>query len=186
MAQQAVDNLTSSNVSHDWEGVALEPGTSLLLGVTRSVITFGMEFARPLNGLGTYSSFTRELWKGDVVELFLYTGSSYVELNLSPSGAWWAARFSSYRVMATEHPELAPVINRTTANRILLTIQRDRLPEEVTAIAQTGITYLDSGPRFFVRGFCETGSTIAREVLGCEPDFHLASLAFDESFEAGV
>jgi hypothetical protein len=185
MAQQITYSLSSSEVSHDWEGDALEPGTSLLLGVSSSHITFGLQFAKPLSGLGASSSFTRELWKGDVVELFLRSGRSYVELNLSPTGAWWAAHFSSYRVMERELPELAPTIDRIATDRILLTFQRDRLPEKVSGIAQTGIIYLPDGPRYFVRGFCEKGSAPAREVVGCEPDFHLASLAFDEGMETG-
>lgn len=43
--------------------------------------------------------FTPELWKWDVAELFILgVGGRYVEINLAPSGAWWAEGFSSARV----------------------------------------------------------------------------------------
>lgn len=43
--------------------------------------------------------FVEDLWKKDVAELFIarIDSSHYQELNLSPSGAWWSAGFSSYR-----------------------------------------------------------------------------------------
>lgn len=43
--------------------------------------------------------FVEGLWKEDVAELFISSKNEerYLELNLSPSGAWWAALFTEYR-----------------------------------------------------------------------------------------
>jgi len=43
--------------------------------------------------------FIEGLWESHVLELFLADSDSddYLEINLSPSGAWWGAQFSGYR-----------------------------------------------------------------------------------------
>ncbi len=47
----------------------------------------------------TAGTFAAGLWRRDVAELFIRTAGSpaYVELNLSPGGAWWRCAFASYR-----------------------------------------------------------------------------------------
>ena len=44
--------------------------------------------------------FQEELWRYDVVELFIATADArrYLEFNLCPNGAWWAAGFTEPRV----------------------------------------------------------------------------------------
>lgn len=44
--------------------------------------------------------FKADLWKQDLVELFISSdeGTSYQEINLAPSGAYWAVSFLDYRV----------------------------------------------------------------------------------------
>lgn len=46
--------------------------------------------------------FHEGLWQLDVLELFLVDqgGIGYQEINLSPAGAWWSCKFSSYRKRA--------------------------------------------------------------------------------------
>jgi hypothetical protein len=42
--------------------------------------------------------FVEGLWEQDVAELFLAgPGERYQEINVSPTGAWWCARFNGYR-----------------------------------------------------------------------------------------
>lgn len=50
--------------------------------------------------------FIEGLWNFDCAELFvcLDDAGAYIEFNLSPSGAWWACRFSDYRKRAEPHP----------------------------------------------------------------------------------
>ncbi len=49
---------------------------------------------------GKYGEFREELWKYDTAEFFIAAenGSPYVEVNISPNGAWWACAFSAPRV----------------------------------------------------------------------------------------
>lgn len=43
-------------------------------------------------------SFVEGLWEQDVAEFFVAgPGSSYQEVNISPTGAWWSCLFSNYR-----------------------------------------------------------------------------------------
>ena len=48
--------------------------------------------------------FQAELWQHDVAELFLADPLSgrYLELNLSPNGAWWSCEFTAPRVRVDE------------------------------------------------------------------------------------
>lgn len=52
------------------------------------------------------NQFTRELWRYDVAEFFLTNQETgrYLEFNLSPNGAWWAAEFSGPREGMGEAP----------------------------------------------------------------------------------
>ncbi len=48
---------------------------------------------------GKNGLFREELWKYDTAEFFISSesGSPYVEVNISPNGAWWACAFSEPR-----------------------------------------------------------------------------------------
>ena len=47
--------------------------------------------------------FVSELWRQDVAEFFVRgPGPSYQEFNISPTGAWWSARFGQYRTLDQE------------------------------------------------------------------------------------
>lgn len=56
--------------------------------------------------------FLAELWKYDVAELFLGNPATgeYIELNLAPNGAWWAAKFSAPRILCKEQPKFSDYI----------------------------------------------------------------------------
>ena len=52
-------------------------------------------------------SFMEGLWEGDVAELFIADpeGESYLEFNLAPNGAWWAAKFCAVRERSDVQPD---------------------------------------------------------------------------------
>lgn len=58
--------------------------------------------------------YREELWRYDLGELFLQSADSnrYLELNLSPNGAWWSCLFTSPRQPAEGQP--APIPDVTT------------------------------------------------------------------------
>ena len=63
---------------------------------------------------------TDQLWQHTCFEAFLSTdGASYVELNFSPSGAWAAYRFESYRSAMAKAEVAAPAIKAERLGQML-------------------------------------------------------------------
>ncbi len=96
-------------ISSDWYGAALVPPLAFSLACDSENLWFiatrqARALALPHSGPGT---FTPELWKSDTAELFIAHPSTgeYIELNLAPNGAWWAAKFSSARVVSETQPD---------------------------------------------------------------------------------
>lgn len=119
-------------------------------------------------------SFREGLWHQDVAEIFLMGPcGNYVEFNLSPSGAWWSAHFSSYRtdprplpllqIQATGHP----FADHWQAN---LSLSRAQLTEE---------TQIDlRSARFNVTAILDPDNPdylCWAHQLGGNPDFHRES-----------
>ncbi len=59
--------------------------------------------------------FQQGLWQYDTAEFFIAPagGEPYFEFNLAPNGAWWAAVFTSPRVMNPNAPTVPPGIVAT-------------------------------------------------------------------------
>lgn len=75
---------------------------------------------------------TDGLWQATCFEAFVRTASGYVEINLSPSGAWAAYRFDGYRegMRGLETP--APfIVTRAAPGQFALTADVT-LPEDAT------------------------------------------------------
>jgi hypothetical protein len=64
-----------------------------------TVATSKLPTTHPLDGK---QPFVEGLWEFDVFELFIRSkgSSSYTEINLAPSGSWWACQFTEYRKRA--------------------------------------------------------------------------------------
>lgn len=75
---------------------------------------------------------TDELWQATCFEGFVRTKGGYVEYNLSPSGAWAAYRFDSYREGMRRLEIPAPfIVTRMAPGRFVLTADLS-LPEDAT------------------------------------------------------
>lgn len=63
-------------------------------------------------------AFQAELWRYDAAEFFISTpsGERYMEFNLSPNGAWWAAVFSAPRQIAPGFEHWQPQGIRATGS----------------------------------------------------------------------
>ncbi len=92
-------------LSRDWEGVVVQPPIGFSIQMEGNELVFRMQRAavahvKPGSRSG---EFTPLLWKYDVTELFLRGEGvkPYMEINLAPNGAWWAAVFDDPRV---DHP----------------------------------------------------------------------------------
>jgi hypothetical protein len=107
-------DLPLMGINSDWNGKPLEPPlgftiaadrTNLWFVATRQAPAFHHPGANP-------ESFIEGLWKYDVAELFLADPKSgaYLEFNLAPNGAWWAAAFTAPRVRSEVQPDFQAAV----------------------------------------------------------------------------
>lgn len=87
-------------IPHGWRGEAIEPAPvyALVADPDRLWLVAARGCPGQSHPSGGCGEFIEGLWDYDVAELFLAGPCGYLEFNLSPSGAWWCARFSSPRV----------------------------------------------------------------------------------------
>lgn len=102
----------------DWEGRAVDPPVrygflaadeALLFRASRRHAAVGHPEARP-------GAFQAGLWRYDVAEFFLAPPGKgpYLEVNLSPNGAWWSCLFREPRVPLREVNEPLPGVEATS------------------------------------------------------------------------
>ena len=86
---------------HDWFGDSFGPPAQyrLVEDPTHLWLVAGREMPAKPHSMGDCGDFQPELWQHDVAEMFIADPDfkNYLEFNLSPRGAWWAARFSEPR-----------------------------------------------------------------------------------------
>jgi hypothetical protein len=96
-------------MTSDWHGVALNPPLGFALAADAASLWFVATRQAPATCRhgAEPGSFTEGLWERDVAELFIAdpASGSYVEFNLAPNGAWWAARFSAPRIRSPVQPD---------------------------------------------------------------------------------
>jgi hypothetical protein len=123
----------------------LEAGASVGQKVLR--VTFHLE--ADLNALRIASDAGlvrgKELWRHTCFEAFLRTreGPEYYEFNFSPSRAWDAHRFSSYREGGVMAEEPVTQINASRGNGVLWVdalVMLDRLPSVPARPFQLGLS----------------------------------------------
>lgn len=93
--------IVSHTLVQDWFGTAIETPIHIMLELKPDELNFSVLL--PLNSRSHPASqpktFFPGLWKYDVAELFIAgTNGRYLEINLSPNGAWWAGWFSAPRI----------------------------------------------------------------------------------------
>jgi len=95
-----LDSLPLSDLKSGWSAKPLVNSPQFTLATDSKFLYF--RFIAP--GAASFDpiplgTFQERLWEKDVAELFIQLpdSESYLELNLSPSGAWWLAKFSNYR-----------------------------------------------------------------------------------------
>ncbi|MBG7608582.1 MAG: hypothetical protein IZT59_11225 [Verrucomicrobia bacterium] len=96
-------------ITSDWFGKTLTPPLAFSLASDSKHLWFIATRQAPASVLpdAIPGRFTPDLWKHDVAELFIADpkGKSYLEFNLAPNGAWWAAKFSSQRQLSEVQPD---------------------------------------------------------------------------------
>ena len=96
-----IDNKDQQEICHDWFGQPLAQSARFRLIEDSNLLW--LIATRDCNASphpsATCGEFKAGLWHYDVAELFITTPDfkQYLEFNLSPSGAWWAALFCGPR-----------------------------------------------------------------------------------------
>ncbi len=157
-------------LTQDWHRTEISPPAHYLITVSDSHLHFliGREKAALSHPEGTSGRYQAELWRYDVGELFLASKDlSYLELNLSPSGAWWSCHFQKARVPARGEPRAlkeVKTIQQETASgwRAMASIPLSELPDLNDATANVCFILNSPEQRFL---------TISAPSPGA-PDFH--------------
>lgn len=86
----------------EWYGREVSPPYRYRLTLTDAGLLFEAERAEvaAVHPDAKLGCFQKELWRYDVAEFFIANAdaSRYLEMNLSPNGAWWGCVFSAPRV----------------------------------------------------------------------------------------
>ncbi|MDP4722137.1 MAG: hypothetical protein NWS48_12995 [Akkermansiaceae bacterium] len=165
-------------IGSDWSGKPLLPPLAFSLAADAENLWFvatrqAEACVHPDAFLG---SFTPELWKYDTAELFIADDKTgrYLEFNLAPNGAWWAAEFSSPRVASVTQPDFKSNVTSHSGDEsgqwlaalsIPLAFLRD------TVDFGTGT----KANATFILGSPEQTFHSAAKLPGAEPDFHQPS-----------
>ncbi len=160
--------------STDWHGAAAPVACGFRLSLGNDALRYRFHCDSPpyCDESVEYMEFREGLWEADVAELFVSgPGGSYLELNLSPTGGWWAAEFSQYRCLARERPDLPFELE---TQRSLTGWQVEcRLP--LAALEGWGYPSWERVPmKVCAIVYREEPLYLCSEPAQGEPDFHLA------------
>lgn len=162
-------------IGSDWYGKALNPPLAFSLAADSANLWFvatrqSTAVVHPESSLG---SFTPELWKYDTAELFIADSKTgrYLEFNLAPNGAWWAAAFTSPRVHSDAQPDFKThIVSHSGDDPIqwlaALAIPLSFLKETINFGVETR-----ANATFILGSPAQTFHSTAK-LPGDEPDFH--------------
>ncbi len=105
-----------TTLKNQWNGAPSHQTFDYSLRITDQTLTFDVTFASTAKGLPNSKSgqYTPELWKWDVAELFISNlEGKYLEINLSPTGAYWIQGFLTTRC---PDPEFTPSLYNARAS----------------------------------------------------------------------
>ncbi len=97
----------TQQLDHEWYGKEVTPAVEYSFTTDGESLIYRAAQAAPVtpHPEAKCGEFREELWKYDTAEFFIAaeSGSPYVEVNVSPNGAWWACAFCAPRT-ANEQP----------------------------------------------------------------------------------
>lgn len=172
-------DLPLSGVLTDWYGNPLSPPAAFALARDATHLWFiaGRDVHATVHPCAPSGSFTPRLWLHDTAELFLTSpdSTSYIELNLTANGAWWACFFSGTREPAETQPDFQRYIvshhdeDREGSWLAAISIPLHLLMETI------GLGEGSCGNvAFILNSPCQTFHS-AYKLPGQEPDFHQPS-----------
>lgn len=176
-AQAPWTPLAAAQFKHDWYGepVGGAPSIELFLQDDHLVLRGARRAQAELLSIDQPGKFMAGLWDNDCAEAFLLNPDSgaYLELNLSPSGAWWACLFRGPRERIT--PDGLPLAGVVGTGRMVgeeawaaeLRIPLSSLPPELAfkpGHTRANLCFcLGQAPQRYL-SWCDLG--------GGKPDFH--------------
>ena len=165
-------------IGSDWFGKPLQPPLAYSLAMDSENLWFiaTRQAEAIVHPDSSPDSFTAELWKYDTAELFIADPASgnYLEFNLAPNGAWWAASFSSPRVPLADQPDFQSYITAHSDSEqgqwlAALTIPLHYLQRTIDFGIET-----KANATFILNTPAQTFHSVAK-LPGLEPDFHQPS-----------
>lgn len=98
----AAEEGAPQTLSREWYGAELAPPFEFSFHRDEEELIFRMrrDAAAIIHPTAAPGAWQEELWRYDVAEFFIATPGAdrYLEFNLCPNGAWWAAAFTEPRV----------------------------------------------------------------------------------------
>lgn len=169
-------DLPVMGMSSDWYGADLSPPLCFTIATDSSNLWFVATRPAPASCRpgAEPGSFTEGLWEHDVAELFLADPASgaYIEFNLAPNGAWWAAKFNAPRVRAEQQPDFPSIVTSHW---------EDVADEAWCAAIRVPLTLLEKEIGFGAESTANATAILnsphqtfhsAHKLPGAEPDFH--------------
>lgn len=154
----------SGSITSDWFGSPIEAPFDWRLELDDQSLFYSVQYAGKvsLTQGELAGSFIEGLFNRDVAEIFIgYKDSlAYIELNLAPSGAWWAMEHSEYRVRSAN-----PLSQVTTASSFELGEWRASMRIKTTELVGVPDT-------FHVTAIIGGQFLSSKPLSDCEPDFH--------------
>ncbi|QQL45151.1 hypothetical protein [Sulfuriroseicoccus oceanibius] len=123
----------------------------------------------------TCGAFQAELWKHDCAEFFLVNPANgrYLEFNISPTGAWWAASFTAPRQQEAEQHFQNVDCSTTTLDEDKLWAIEFSLPAtDIEAVLGAPLEALCGNVTAILQSPDQIFLTAAR-LGGTQPDFHV-------------
>lgn len=156
------------SITKDWSGHILSAHFHWGIELDSEFLTYRIHWTGPvsIDPNEKSGSFIEGLWNRDVVELFIQFKDSprYLEVNLAPSGAWWAQEHVSYRVR-----DLDTAVPKDVKTHSVVT------PLEWKASLQLPVSELSEIPeKFHVTGIFDGRFLSSNPYQATEPDFHLS------------
>ncbi len=114
---QRTDTPDWQQLNREWYGKPFTPPYEFRFHLTENDLVFSARRTSPalLHPKASKGHFQENLWKYDTSEFFIATadGSRYMEFNLAPNGAWWAAAFTDPRKVNPEVPAFPQGVTAT-------------------------------------------------------------------------
>ncbi len=182
LSKEQARELPRTSIEKEWHGSLVTPPLHFSLALDPEALWFcASRASMPQCELSlACGSFVEGLWEKELAEVFLCSaeGPRYLEVNLSPTGAWWSCSFHSYRkrdssaplegVTAWASPLSATSESWEAGLRIPLASIASAInfsPNDLPSRANvSGVVLSGKGPLYLTYG----------NLRAKEPDFHLA------------